>query len=99
MASDDGELVFSATRPGMAPYSQETDDQFLLLGGLIIDGVAQRQSQWLGKFGFVYVAYENATQIIAHVQKGYLILTIEPSVPAGEVLEIAKKLPIVYTFA
>jgi hypothetical protein len=93
LASDNGELIFSAMRPGTEAYSPERDDQFLLLGGLIMDGVAQRQSQWLGKFEFVFVAYENATQIVAHVQGGYVVLTVEPSVSTEEVMSIAKRLP------
>jgi hypothetical protein len=97
LASDNGEVIFSAMRPGTEPYSPEKDDQFLLLGGLIMDGVAQRQSQWLGKFGYVFIAYEKATQIVVHVQGGYIVLTVEPCVPTEEVMGIAKRLPELYS--
>jgi len=94
LASEEGDVIFSSMRPGMLSYSPEADDRFLLeLGGMIMDGVAQRSSQWLGKSDFVLVGYEKATQIIVHVENRYLALTVEPSISAEEILGIARKLP------
>jgi hypothetical protein len=94
LASEMGEVIFSKMRPGVVSYSPETDDQYLLeIGGLVMNGVAQRSSQWLGKCGFVLVAYDKATELVVRIEGGYLALTIDKSVPPDEVVRIAKALP------
>ena len=94
LASERGEVIFSKMRPGVESYSPETDDRYLLeAGGLILSGVAQRSSQWLGKCGFVLVAYDKATQLVVQIEGGYLALTIDKSVPPDQVVRIAKALP------
>jgi hypothetical protein len=93
-ASERGEVVFSKMRPGVESYSPETDDQNLLeIGGLIMNGVAQRSTQWLGKCDFVLVAYDKATELVARTEGGYLALTVDKSVPFDKVVRIAKALP------
>jgi hypothetical protein len=93
-ATEKGEVVFSKMRPGVESYSPETDDQYLLeIGGLIMNGVAQRSSQWLGECGFVLVAYDKATERVTRTKDGYLALTVDKSVPFDEVVKIAKALP------
>lgn len=93
LASDKGEVIFSSMRPDTLSYSPTKDDRFLLeLGGLIMEGIARRSSQWLGRSDFVLVADENTTQIIMHVRDRYLALTVEPGVPAEKILGIARKL-------
>jgi len=93
-ASESGKVIFSKMRPGVETHSPEADDrQFLEFGGLIMDGVAQRSSEWLGKPGFVRVAYEKATQMVFGFDGGYLALTVEPGVSADEMVGIAKAVP------
>jgi hypothetical protein len=91
LASESGVVIFSKMRAGVESYTPEEDDQYLLeFGGLVMDGIIERSSQWLGKCDYVIAAYDKATQLVIRVKDGYLALTVDKSVPANEVVGIAK---------
>jgi hypothetical protein len=91
LTSQKGEVIFSRMRPGIQSLTPEQDDQYLLqFGALIMNGVCQRSSDWLGGCAYVQVGYERVIQLILRLGTDYLAVTVEKSTPCTDLLDIIK---------
>jgi hypothetical protein len=91
LTSEKGEVIFAKMRPGVASFTPEEDDDFLLqFGALIMNGVTERSGPWLGNCEYVVIGYEKTIQLIVKFRENYLALTVDKSVPCDEILQISK---------
>jgi hypothetical protein len=91
LTSQKGDVIFSRMRPGIESLTPEQDDQYLLqFGALIMNGVCQRSSNWLGGCTYVQVGYERLTQLILKFGPDYLAITVEKNTACGDLLDIIK---------